>query len=85
MAIRDNKHPGRAEDVLKMPTKSDDILDDIRYGAKSMLAPTRTAPIEIRAKEYYEALPGTAQSKYIAMMKFEHDNKRKKGATWAGR
>ena len=85
MAIRDNKHPGRAEDVLKMPTKSDDILDDIRYGAKSMLAPTRTAPIEIRAKEYYDALPGTAQSKYIAMMKFEHDNKRKKGATWAGR
>jgi hypothetical protein len=50
-----------------------------------MLAPTRTAPIEIRAKEYYEALPGTAQSKYIAMMKFEHDNKRKKVATWAGR
>ena len=85
MAIRDNKHPGRAEDVLKMPTESDDILDDIRYGAKSMLAPTRSAPLEVRAKEYYDALPGTAQSKYIAMMKFENDNKRKKGATWAGR
>ena len=55
MAIRDNKHPGRAEDVLKMPTRADDVIDAIRYAVKSMLSP-RTAPLQVQKAEYYESI-----------------------------
>jgi len=86
MAIRDNKHPGRAEDVLKMPTKSDDILDDVRYGAKSMLNPRQIAPLDVRAREFYNELPTESQhSKWMAMMRFEYDQKKRKGSPWSGR
>jgi hypothetical protein len=86
MAIRDNKHPGRAEDVLKMPTKADDVLDDLRYGAKSMLNPRSQAPLEVRAKEFYGELTTDSQhSKWMAMQKWEHANKPKRVSPWSGR
>ncbi len=36
LAIRDEK---KLEDVKKTDSKSDDVLDDVRYGLKSMLSP----------------------------------------------
>jgi hypothetical protein len=50
LAIRDDKHAGRGEDVLKTPTKADDVLDALRYGAKSMLNPKK-APFTVVAAE----------------------------------
>jgi hypothetical protein len=50
MAISDDKHIGKAEDVLKQPTKSDDVCDCFRYGCKSMLNARKT-PFPVEAAE----------------------------------
>lgn len=86
MAIRDNKHPGRMEDVLKMPTKADDVLDDLRYGAKSMLNSRKTAPLAVQAREFYDNLTATSEhSKWMAMRKWENDRKKGRKSSWAAR
>jgi hypothetical protein len=87
MAIRDDKHPGRAEDVLKLPTKSDDILDRMRYGVKSMLNPKPVAPLQVRAAEKWEEM-GSADItvKAIQMRKMEaEEHRRRQGrkSAWA--
>jgi hypothetical protein len=51
MAISDDQHLGRHEDVLKQPTKADDVLDAVRYGAKSMLNPRAKAPLPVELAE----------------------------------
>lgn len=50
MAIRDDKHPGRHEDIIKLPTKADDVLDMVRYGTKSALRAKMT-PFPVVAAE----------------------------------
>ena len=87
MLIRDTKHPGRAEDVLKTPTDADDDGDMLRYLVKSMLRAQLTAPLEIRAQEYYESLSPKADmtAKSVLMAKWKHQNAPKKGSPWAAR
>jgi len=87
MLIRDTKHPGRAEDVLKTPTDADDDGDMLRYLVKSMLRAQLTAPLEIRAQEYYESLSPKADmtAKSVLMAKWKHQNTPKKGSPWAAR
>jgi hypothetical protein len=87
LAIRDSKHPGRAEDVLKTPTDADDDLDMIRYLCKSMLRAQTQAPIEIRAQEYYESLSPKADmtAKAVLMAKWKSVNNPKRASSWASR
>ncbi len=86
MLVRDNKHPGRAEDVLKMPTKADDVGDMARYLLKSMMNPRGQAPLEVRRTEYVEELGNVSMtSKSIALMNWDLRNKPRKGSAWASR
>lgn len=87
LLIRDNKHPGRAEDVLKTPTDADDDGDMLRYLCASMLAAQQTAPLEVRAQEYYESLSPKADmtAKAVLMAKWKHQNAPKRGSSWAAR
>jgi hypothetical protein len=74
MAIRDDKHPGRAEDVLKMPTMSDDILDRMRYGLMSVLNPKEKAPLPVRMQEKWQEMGAADHTvKAIQMKKMEHE------------
>lgn len=50
LAVRDDVHAGRQEDVLKVATKSDDVCDMVRYGLKSALKGRQT-PFPVRAAE----------------------------------
>lgn len=86
MLVRDNKHPGRAEDVLKMPTKADDVGDMVRYGVKSMMNPRGQAPLEVRRTEYVEELGNVSMtSKSIALQNWDLKNKPRRGSAWASR
>ena len=87
LLIRDNKHPGRSEDVLKTPTDADDDGDMLRYLAKSMLRAQSQAPLEGRAQEYYESLSPKVDmtAKAVLMSKWKHDNAPRKGSPWAAR
>ena len=87
LLIRDNKHPGRSEDVLKTPTDADDDGDMLRYLAKSMLRAQSQAPLEVREQEYYESLSPKADmtAKAVLMSKWKHDNAPRKGSPWAAR
>jgi hypothetical protein len=74
MAVRDNMHAGRTEDVLKTPTKADDVLDSLRYGAKTMLSP-RKIPVKIEAAEKRHEMETKGRSMTevaIQMKKLEH-------------
>lgn len=83
MAVRDNKHPGRAEDVLKLPTKADDVLDCLRYALKSMLNPRGAAPLPVQAQELWDSIETeSVHTKAMAMIRFEAQNRRKK-SSWA--
>lgn len=50
MAIRDDIHAGKHEDIIKLPTKADDVLDMLRYGCKSALR-ARVTPFPVVAAE----------------------------------
>ena len=50
MAIRDDIHAGKHEDIIKLPTKADDVLDMLRYGVKSALR-ARVTPFPVQAAE----------------------------------
>jgi hypothetical protein len=88
MAIRDDKHPGKHEDIAKVATKSDDVLDSLRYGAKSMLNPKKTPfPVVAAEKRSEMEADGRIMTEIaIQMKKLEVDNKRRKKGrrtTWA--
>lgn len=86
MAIRDTKHPGRAEDVWKQPTKADDVLDMIRYLCYSMHSAKMEAPLSVRAQEFYESLGDRSMhDKGMAVLKWKAQNERKRGSSWSGR
>jgi len=86
MAIRDTKHPGRAEDVWKQPTKSDDVLDFLRYWAYSMHSARLEAPLSVRAQEFYESLGDRSMhDKGMAVLRWKAQNERKRGSAWSGR
>jgi len=86
MLIRDTKHPGRAEDVWKQPTKADDVGDFLRYWAYSMHTANLQAPLSVRAHEFYDSLGDKPMhTKGMAMLKFEAENKRRRGSAWSGR
>ena len=50
MAIRDDIHAGKHEDIIKLPTKADDVLDMVRYGLKSALR-AKVTPFPVVAAE----------------------------------
>lgn len=87
MAIRDDKHPGKAEDILKLPTKSDDICDMLRYGLKSMLNPRAVAPLAVRAQEKWQEMGEVDNTlKAIAMQKMQAEDRRRaqgRKSSWA--
>jgi len=86
MAIRDEKHIGRGEDVLKQPTKADDVNDCLRYLTKSMLNPRIQAPVSVQAQEKWQEMGDADPTvKAIAMRKIEAENKKRQGgrkSTW---
>jgi phage terminase large subunit len=86
MLIRDTKHPGRAEDVWKQPTKSDDVGDMVRYLVYSMHSAKMEAPLSVKAQEYYDSLGDVSmQSKGMAMLRFDAEHKKRRGSAWSGR
>jgi hypothetical protein len=77
MAITDTKHSGRAEDVLKQPTKADDVCDMVRYLCKSMINPKTGVPLAVQAKEKWDDMGDADMTvKAIAMRKLEVQDKR---------
>lgn len=88
MAIRDDVHAGRHEDILKLPTKADDVLDMLRYGVKSALRPLQTPfPVQASEKRQEMELAGRSQTEVAIMMKKmqAEDHRRRKGrkSSWA--
>lgn len=88
MAIRDDKHAGRSEDVLKMPTKADDVLDMLRYGCASMLMPRKTPfPVVAAEKRVEMEQSGRNMTEVAIQMLKLKDKERKrsqgKRSTWA--
>ena len=87
MAITDSLHLGRQEDVLKQPTKADDVLDAVRYGAKSMLNPKQVAPLPVLQKEKWADMgDADVTVKAIQMRKMEAEAKKKslgRRSAWA--
>lgn len=88
MAIRDDKHPGKQEDIMKVPIKSDDVLDALRYGAKSMLNPRKTPfPVVAAEKRSEMEADGRIMTEIaIQMQKLAvADQRRSRGrrSTWA--
>jgi len=75
MAIRDEKHPGRSEDVLKVHgALFDGILDQMRYGLMSMLNPKEKAPLPVRMQEKWQEMGAADHTvKAIQMKKMEHE------------
>jgi hypothetical protein len=74
LAIRDDKHLGRGEDVLKQATKADDVNDCLRYLCKSMLNPGKK-PVAVEAREVWQEMTERELShteKAIAMRRVEH-------------
>lgn len=86
MLIRDTKHPGKAEDVWKQPTKADDVGDMIRYLCYSMHSARMEAPLSVRAQEFYESLGDRSMhDKGMAVLKWKAQNERRRGSAWSGR
>lgn len=86
MLIRDTKHPGRAEDVWKQPTKADDVGDCVRYLLYSMHSARTETPLSVKAQEFYESLgEKPMHTKGMAMLKWDAEHKRKRGSSWSGR
>ena len=87
MGVRDDKHPGRHEDILKLPTKSDDVLDMLRYGVKSALRPLQTPfPVVASEKRQEMELAGRNMTEVaIVMKKLSAERGKHKGrkTTWA--
>lgn len=70
MAIRDDIHAGRHEDIIKLPTKADDVLDMLRYGVKSQLLPRKTPfPVEATEKRQEMEQKGLSMTEVAIMMK----------------
>ena len=75
LAVRDEDD---VNDVMRVPGEVwEDVTDAVRYGLKSKLAPRQTAPVEIRRAELYDRVKDPT-GRYIAMLHFEEDEKRKK-------
>lgn len=86
MLVRDDRHPGKAEDVLKMPTKADDVGDMVRYLCKSALNPRSAPPLEVQRQEYFESMPAKdLTSKAIHLQKWDLEHKPGRRSTWASR
>jgi hypothetical protein len=84
MLIRDTKHPGKAEDVWKQPTKADDIGDMVRYLCKSMLKQA-SVPLAVQRQEFFEALGDVSmQSKGMAVLRFDAEHKQRR-SSWSAR
>jgi len=89
MAVRDDLHIGRHEDIIKTATKSDDVLDRTRYLLKSMLNPKASAPYPVQVAEKrleMEQSGATMTTVAIQLRKMEAENKRRtKGrrSVWA--
>lgn len=86
MLVRDDRHPGKAEDVLKMPTKADDVGDMVRYLCKSALNPRSSPPLAIQRQEFFEAMPAKdLTSKAIHLQKWDLEHQRGRKSAWASR
>lgn len=86
MLVRDTKHPGKAEDVLKMPTKADDVGDMVRYLCKSALNPRSAAPLAVQRQEFFESMPAKdLTSKSIHLQKWDLDHRPGRKSAWASR
>ena len=86
MLIRDTKHPGKAEDVWKQPTKADDVGDGVRYCLYSNHSANVQAPLSVRAQEFYDSLGDRSMhDKGMAVLRWEAKNKPHRGSAWSGR
>jgi hypothetical protein len=80
MAIRDDIHAGKHEDIIKLPTKADDVLDMLRYGCVSALRAKGTPfPVEVSEKRQEMVLAGRSLTEQaIVLKKMEYDKGRKR-------
>ena len=80
LAIR---NPDRLEDVLKVETIGDDVIDCLRYMGMSHISPRSKAPREVRAREVFESHENPTD-RMIAMKKFSLAEKKRltKRARW---
>jgi hypothetical protein len=86
LAIRDDKKPGRFEDVMKMPTKADDVNDCTRYLLKSMMNPRKVphAVVAAEVRHDMEERGLTMTEVAIRMGKLKADARQKgRKTTWA--
>src|ERR1039458_9652158 len=87
------RDPKKIDDVLKTDQSQarveQDCGDTGRYFIKSWLNPRQQAPLDVRAKDFWDSMPaGTpdeVQARAMAMIKFEHDNKatKRRASSWA--
>ena len=79
-------HKGKGEDIIKLPTKADDILDCLRYLCVSALrakaTPFPVAAAEKRQEMVLAGLSLTEQAIVLKKMEYEKGHKRtsKKGS-----
>lgn len=78
LLIHDDKHPGRLEDVLKVPgSLADDVGDNLRYLVQSHLDPSNV-PRAVQKQEVWDSIPGTTAdamtARAMAMRRFEFDH-----------
>lgn len=80
MAIRDDIHAGKGEDIVKLPTKADDVLDMVRYLTKSHLRPKQTPfPVVAAEKRHEMELAGRNMTEVAIMMKKLEAEKHNRG------
>jgi hypothetical protein len=80
MAIRDDMHKGKGEDIVKLPTKADDILDMVRYGLVSALR-AKATPFPVQAAEKRQEMQMQGRSlteQAIVLKKMEYDKGHKR-------
>lgn len=74
LAVRDEDDPN---DVMRVAGAVwEDVVDGIRYGTFSKLAPKRIAPVEVRAAEVSASAP-TMQERHMRMLHFKEQESRK--------
>jgi hypothetical protein len=89
LLMRDPKNIDRVLKTDKSAARVEqDVSESARYFLKSWLCPRAQAPLPVRAKELWNSMPAETpdqvQSRAMAMMKFEHDNKatKRRASSW---
>lgn len=84
LATRNDRNPGKIEDVLKTDTIGDDVIDETRYGLKSKLSPRAEAPAAVRFAEATRGMVHPNQIAMAARVFTERESRRRVRPRWRG-